>query len=148
MIEQGISHKTSILAKAKGFDIRVPRYFDFIGHECDSFKFENWNKSEAEITSRPNQSMLETWIRDNHQIYIVIDIDCTTEPKFFFNLRKFVGNPRDLAEREWYWVEDFYTIPHMFLEYTYEKALEKALYEALTRLPDVIDNSIVGTPPV
>jgi hypothetical protein len=53
------------------------------------------------------------------QLYHEILIDCTTEPKFTFHIKEFVGNPRDLTEREWYWKEPIFA---MYLYRTYQEA--------------------------
>jgi len=51
----------------------------------------------------PTYAQAFSWFRDKHQLYHEIQIDQTTEPKFCFTIAKFIGNPKDLTEKEWYW---------------------------------------------
>lgn len=79
----------------------------------------------------PTREVLSDWLERNHQIYIDVDTDCTTEPKFAFYVRRFVGNPKDLGEREWYWE----TIKHEgYLYRTRIDAWNEALETALANL--------------
>jgi hypothetical protein len=79
----------------------------------------------------PTQSLLKTWFR-TQQIFIDILTDQTTEPKFTYQINKFVGNPNDLTEKVWYWE---LPIISEYLYKTYEECLEVAEQEALKLLP-------------
>lgn len=43
------------------------------------------------------------WFENKHQLYVEILIDRTTEPKYTYTINKFIGNPKDLTEKEWGW---------------------------------------------
>jgi hypothetical protein len=57
---------------------------------------------ECEVRMPTHEQVFE-WFRENHGIYHEIQIDQTTYPKFCYQLVRFVGNPRNLSEKEWYW---------------------------------------------
>ena len=144
MREQIISFKTAKLAKKKGFDDSV--YGAHIHRQQELFYTNNGRKVDYDFVidfddkdnylrninhlyPAPTQTLLQKWLREVHQIYIEIDVDCTSSPKFLFNIKKFKGNPKNLAEKEWNWI----TLPHthFFLERSYEEALETGLQKAL-----------------
>jgi len=146
--EQLISLETGKLAKEKGYNwkqsgcwIETDAPGKFIlsehGHITDN------NKPGWRTISAPTQGLLQKWFRDVHQVYIDIMTDGTADPKFCYIIYKFIGNPRNLAEREWYWVgeeglegedEDYNLYSDLY--YTYEEALEEGLYKALTMIKD------------
>ena len=43
------------------------------------------------------------WFENIHQLYPAIVIDQTSYPKYAFEIAQFIGNPKDLTEKEWYW---------------------------------------------
>lgn len=49
------------------------------------------------------------WFREKYQIFGNIGLDCTTYPKFAYVINEFIGNPRNLAEKEWDWVTLYYS---------------------------------------
>lgn len=51
----------------------------------------------------PNQEELKLWFMTEHQIHVRVDVDATAEPKFYYKIDKFFGNPKDLTESEWGW---------------------------------------------
>jgi hypothetical protein len=69
---------------------------------------------------------LQKWLRETYCIYV----DRTTYPKFCYDISRFTGNPKNLAEREWSWV----SIPsgeNWSLHRQWECALEEGLLEAI-----------------
>ncbi|MEK6882463.1 MAG: hypothetical protein AABY22_22775 [Nanoarchaeota archaeon] len=68
-------------------------------------------------------------IKEKHQIFIAVVTDCTTYPKFAYEIDIFEGNPKDLTEREWGWTEHKST--NWFLYRTREEAYDNAIKEAL-----------------
>ena len=133
MKEQQISFKTYKLAKEKGFsNIQsfykniTKNYVDSGGNETD----ERYNTVEW-VTEEviPTQSLLQKWLREEHQIIVTVSVDCTAEPKYVYDINVFKGNPRNLAEKEWGWY--FHKQEDWGLYYTYEDALEEGLIEAL-----------------
>ena len=85
-------------------------------------------KRYENVYARPTQTALNKWLREKHAIFINVMVDCTTEPKFAYEIHQFVGNAMDLASEEWYWKEG---VNGEYLERTYELAMEAGLTEAL-----------------
>lgn len=105
--------------------IRIKQNFEIQSDKSIFKKYLNDNKIK-------NKEQFRTWLRDEHQIYIEINTDCTTEPKFSFQINVFKGNPRDLAEKEWGWY--YHKHEPWYLYYSYEDALEDALVESINLL--------------
>lgn len=137
MKEELTTFEISKLAKEKGFDWETREHFDF-GDYNDSGKYiwneicvlqaQNWNtnryltnEERDWIISRPTQSLLQRWLRMVHNIFIEVQLDCTTEPKFAIEIwfYKDFADYKKIEQKEWY------------LYRTYEEALEKGLTEAL-----------------
>ena len=78
------------------------------------------------------------WLREIHMIFVEVTIDCTTEPKYCYTLKRFFGNPKDLTEKEWYWETRLemrnYPETQWFLYRTHEEALHEGLLDALKLL--------------
>lgn len=134
MKENLITFITARIAKEKGFNIPTKYYFEDIT-DC-VFCGENKNDSIFEskfdhpnIYARPTREELNTWLRTK-QIYLTVLTDCTTAPKFCFEISKFIGNPLNLAEREWSWYhhKEF----EWFLYRSYDEAEEEGLKESLS----------------
>lgn len=75
-MEKFVTIETSRLAKQKGFNLQTYEYF--IGEVPVSSvpQKSNHNKdsslSPLEYTTRPTQSVLQTWLRDNYQIHVIM----------------------------------------------------------------------------
>lgn len=121
--EYPISFKTAKLAKEKGFK-------QLCNFSYDEDGVLTGNCEQVYNYVAPTQSLLQTWLREKHQIIITINTDCTAEPKYVYEINVFKGNPRNLAEKEWGWY--FHKQEDWGLYYTYEDALEGGLVEALT----------------
>jgi hypothetical protein len=80
--------------------------------------------------SAPTLEQAINWLMDKHQIFIDIETDCTSYPKFAYSVNKFVGNPKDLAEKEWYWGHP--KPSNWFLYRTRKEAIEEAIKFAIT----------------
>jgi hypothetical protein len=146
MKEQLISFETAKLAKEKGFNIECKyRYFKVDKHST----FSKFHPIDSYITSTltyeedtsgclpssktgeaPTQSLLQKWLREVHQIYVQIETDQTTYPKFCYSISRFIGNPNNLSEKEWYWDKLPYN-ENWSLHRKYEEALEEGLQNAL-----------------
>lgn len=92
-------------------------------------KFEYYNDHEH-VLAFPFYQQVKDWLSDKHQIFIDIETDCTTYPKFAYSVNKFVGNPKDLSEKEWGWQNP--KPDNWFLYRTRKEALEEAIKFALT----------------
>ena len=111
--------------KEKGFDFPVIALYDFRGY----FTLYDYELRASNLIC-PLFSQVTDWLEEKHQIFIDIETDCTTYPKFAYSINKFVGNPKDLAEKEWYWEHP--KPDNWFLYRTRNEALEEAIKFALT----------------
>ena len=83
---------------------------------------------------QPTQTFLRKWLVENHQIFIEIQLDQTTYPKYCIEISRFIGNPRNLSEREWGWEKVEVPMEKWGLYRTYEEALEEALIISLNNI--------------
>jgi len=81
-------------------------------------------KGYLETFSAPTQSLLQRWLREVHNIFITIEVDCTLEPKFCYCISSY----KEFGE----WKNEIETRHYSDLERTYELALEEALKKALS----------------
>jgi hypothetical protein len=135
MKEQIVSFKTAKAAKEKGFMWKtVDHYRDMdCTHNGVGYNFNNPEEQELwsiEITSAPTQSLLQKWLRDVHNCYIVI----TPEPLTVginFNFQVLFYNPNAME----CWDDKSSGMYGDNGEYpTYEESLEAGLQEALNRI--------------
>ncbi len=78
MIEEDyVSYETAKLLKEKGFDERVNSYFTDDGLEGYMFGISRKSNSELEecFYSRPTLQMVMKWLRESHEIFILIEYD-------------------------------------------------------------------------
>lgn len=134
MKEQLVTFETATMAKEKG----LGRGSRNIWHRSGAYTMTS-SSIYREIGARimynhdgyleaPTQSQLQTILREQKQVFVEVQLDATTAPKFSWQVMKFVGNPRDLSEGEWFY-KPIEKAQH--LERTYEDALEEALKSAL-----------------
>lgn len=110
--------------KEKGFDLPVIALYDFWG----DFTLYDYELKNSHLIA-PLFSQVTDWLMDKHQIFISIQTDCTSYPKFAYEINKFYGNPKDLTEKEWGWE---HPSDDWFLYRTYNEALTEAIKFALT----------------
>lgn len=147
MEEQLITLETGKLAREKGFNVPVVNFYNkgkkpyvITGceYQSDRDAITNWNDGKGSYPTRaedvecsaPTQTLLQKWLREVHQIYVDIDIDQTTAPKFCYMISRFIGNPTNLAAEEWDW-ENHPNGENWHLHRKWEDALEEGLFEAL-----------------
>lgn len=109
MEEQLISFETAKLAKEKGFDIHCRFYYDeemLNVYENEDFPYNSWGGS----LFAPTQSLLQKWLREIHNIDIVLDHAVSTG---------------------WYYRVYFKNMNWSTPFKKYEEALEQGLLEAL-----------------
>jgi hypothetical protein len=124
MEEQLIKFKTSQILKEKGFDIKVIEAFDETGEQQYSSQKHNWNGTKFSIRySRPTQSILCRWLREVHNIMVMIDffVD-TNEDGYILEYQVRVAYPKTWDEKDEVVKSDFKT---------YEDALEYGLFKGL-----------------
>jgi len=109
MIDQKVEYKTIILARSKGYDpIDLCNCTEFPECICP-----------CDLVYKPTQSLLQKWIRDIHNIHIIIEI--LANSSWTYTLSK--TNKRQVAEVD----TDFTWTYHK----SYELALESGITEAL-----------------
>lgn len=121
-----VSFKVAELAKQKGFDIKIQQknqvYDCFLGVIDKNFisdDVQNWNdKKYADICSAPTQSLLQSWLRDKHNLNISIQLGYGI-PNSWWSY--FIQSIKD----------DSLIVNTENIFYSYEEALEDGLYEAL-----------------
>lgn len=128
MREQYITIETAKLAAEKGFNIET-RNSDYMVDGNYPGEIGACISCTAYVPC-PNQTLLQKWLREVHQIYVDIDIDQTTAPKFCYMISRFIGNPTNLAAEEWDW-ENHPNGENWHLHRKWEDALEEGLFEAL-----------------
>ena len=122
MKEQLVSFETAKLAKEKGFDWRVTHRYQ--GEDLISGALYNSNDKEeqalwnVELISVPSQSLLQKWLRDEH------NIDVWAQP-FVMNNNLPDESYSYFLFKDGSWIKDGVD----YLDF--EDALESGLYEAL-----------------
>ena len=127
--EQYVSFETAKLAKEKGFDIPTRYGFSERRSLVRVDTSDNWNQ-DKELYSRPTQSLLARWLRDKHKLFIEITID--------FMRLIIEDNPTKCYTIYYYKIinlKNSSCINNRHEYYSYEKALEAGLQEALKLLP-------------
>lgn len=143
MQEQLISFETAKLAKEKRFDCKCLAGYKSNGElrECYIDDLEDIFNSIYPISNSdikdavnkewifydgcicPTQSLLQKWLREKHNIFITIEIDATSYPKFTYSILKYT---------ELLWETGLELgVNNLSLYRTYEEALEEGLQEAL-----------------
>ncbi len=92
--------------------------------------FFSKNECNKKYCVAPLFSQVTNWFMEKHQIFIDIQTDCTSYPKFAFEVNQFYGNPKDLTEKEWGWNHP--KPDNWFLYRTYNEALTEAIKFSLT----------------
>lgn len=130
MKDELVSFDTAKLTKEKGFDWKVwESYYKMTfeevwkpnsGNNTNKYDhFKNWNYET--YIARPTQSLLQRWLREVHNIHILMNVGMNDGIKqtFYCNVFIFGKNLYDGKFRSKTSV------------YTYEQALEEGLLEAL-----------------
>lgn len=136
MEEKLISFDTSFLAHNKGFTRETigfsftstrRNYYNIEGElngDCTDFIKDviKYGREKTKIRHilypATSQSLLQKWLREEHNIFVTIE--CQLEDEFTL---EFIPKIYDVNN---------YRITKLTNEYDYEEALEKALYEALS----------------
>jgi hypothetical protein len=148
MKEIGITFKTAILAKKKGFVEPTFEYFRLntirktpiisnILHTGLRYQeLENWNNIDHEdfpqiSFSRPSQGFLQQWLRERH-IHIEIELINDMDGHIYIaTIKKHVGFGK-IFDKSLKGYDIFEDIPiHIDMSSSYEEVLEKALYKSL-----------------
>lgn len=126
MQEELVTHKTALLSREIGFNIPTVNYY--ISHDTSRPRGESlldWNTyyTNKDRISAPTQSLLQKWLRENHNIEIIIK-PWTGDIK---------GSKTYAADVTIMFTRTYIKLPRVD---TYEKALEGGLLEALKLIKD------------
>ena len=104
MKEQVINYETAKLAKEKGFNIDVVKYYnpkgyctESYGYQTDRYESSNWNNGQGSYPtlskdvecSAPTQSLLQKWLREKHELSLeIFSLSYHNKIQFTFNLKK------------------------------------------------------------
>lgn len=121
MQEELIIFETAKLAKEKGF--KIPVIYGYVSEDCQepyAKCFENPHCYNVRGNfSAPTQSLLQKWLREVHNIYLIPTVDIETK-KYSWELYNFSTNKSETGE--WSKFD------------TYEEAFEEGLIKALKEL--------------
>ena len=126
-----VDFKTAKLAKEKKFIGYKSKVHYRISEEClingliEDYADHNLTEN---YLSAPKQSILKNWLKEVHNLIIVIGLDQTSYPKYCFNLYKYedFGNWEEIKNPDW------------GLYSSEEKALEDALVLGLHNVPETV----------
>lgn len=129
--ESNISFETAKLAKEKGFTGIVRGIYDTDGNYMDSIET---NEHYTKWASAPTQSLLQKWLRDEHDIHV--HVEYFHDPKFGYHHKydsviSHEGNDWDggIENRLKRIESDEFRMYRLFD--TYEEALEDGLHQSL-----------------
>mgnify|MGYP001275666534 CR=1 FL=1 len=142
MQEELVTLETAKLAKEKGFDVPVWDYFQVTcskqPSECHRPTKSNWNTyNEYEVYSRPSQSLLQRWLREVHNIRVLVDFETIDDSTTDYTYKIVRDIPEGKGRKKDTW--DFYETTYSFNQgggwyKTYEEALEIGLQESLKQI--------------
>ena len=132
-----ITHKTAVLAKEKGYN-EPNRYYsdseDPTGEVKISLFGLTYSSSESKtLVTRPTQSELQKWLRDEHRIHMYVEPYWNTREDAMNNVK-----PSYVWWNIYGYLEDSEEIDGYFD--TYEEALEVALFESLKVIAPKLNN--------
>lgn len=133
MQEQLISFETAKLAKEKGFNIKTLFAYNLLGVTNNSFKIhrkKDFDEFSNTFCFTPTQSLLQKWLREEHEIHIEISYG-KDKTNVWFNPNIYsLIKPQDGDDLDCY--NDSYAELVELNQYdSYEEALEAGLLEAL-----------------
>lgn len=138
MKEKLVEFKTAQLAKEKGFDWETHRFYehpfnklnlDFVSSGINDeywgdYLFHNWNKGVKpwkpfkECVSAPSQALLQTWLRDVHDIILLVECFLDENDNLKYEYALYSDLITESSEDD-------------VISDTYPGALEQGLYNAL-----------------
>lgn len=124
MEEQFVSFEIAKLAKEKGFDIiNCNGYYHLNKGYVNGFSYCNSDvyKQSPSCLLAPTQSLLQKWLREKHNINIVISTTDGVNARWSWTI--WYGYATTLVQQN--------LIERFNNKFTYEQSLEKGLYEAL-----------------
>jgi hypothetical protein len=111
MEKEFVTYELALRLKVLGFDEPC---FGFYWCDTEQLIYENaiGNHHGVHINAPTWQSAFD-WFGEKYQLYASVVVDQTSYPKYAFEIAKFVGNPKDLTEKEWYW-DDMILSPNLY----------------------------------
>lgn len=105
-----VPYELALRMKQLGFDEKCYGAYSIFQHNkwklhLDFLGVKNqWFKSTVACTA-PTFSQSFDWFEDTFQLYPSIVVDQTSYPKYAYEIARFFGNPKKLADKEWGWNE-------------------------------------------
>jgi hypothetical protein len=139
MEKEFVTYELALRLKALGFDEPCFGRYDGRGKSKGKIWCEMPNSGQYTIpvgdVLAPTWQSAFDWFGEKYQLYASVVVDQTSYPKYAFEIAKFVGNPKDLTEKEWYW-DDMILSPNL-----YRTKTEARLY-CLTELLNVVEEKL------
>jgi hypothetical protein len=106
MVKEFIPYQQALALRELGFDENCFCYFDDNKELRTCVGLADWNNDiqNIQFVSAPLYQQAFRWFREKYQLYSEISVDKTSYPKFKYKVSEFIGNPKNLAEREWDWL--------------------------------------------
>lgn len=101
-------------------------YHILMGAEPDEYDFTQKQNKMNEKTKTAFHAITQRKLREKHNLFIEISVDCTSEPKFCYSIRQYKDNK---------WINMLYPRTYSDLYCTYEDALEDGLQQMLKLIP-------------
>jgi hypothetical protein len=113
-----LNYELSSKLKQKGFNKECFGYYTGDkNHLTIKPAMSRINEDDTVVTA-PTFEQVFDFLKQEYGLYIETGIDQTTYPKYWFKIIRFIGNPKDLSEREWGWEDVYYS------EYLYRDVYE------------------------
>lgn len=146
MEKEFVSYELALRLKAVGFNEMCFTYFmdGFIQPALnpkdytyfDEMSSINKNMLNYLYVLAPTWQSAFDWFGDKYQLYPSIVVDQTSYPKYAFEISKFIGNPKDLTEKEWYW-DDMILSPNL-----YRTTIEAKMF-CLSELLNIVEKKVL-----
>ena len=132
MEKEFVTYELAFRLKLLGFDEPCFGFFSTQDGFEGQFKLAVVKEQLELLALAPTWQSAFDWFGEKYQLYASVVVDQTTYPKYAYEIAKFVGNPKDLTEKEWYW-DDMILSPSL-----YRTKTEARLY-CLTELLNFVE---------
>lgn len=129
MREELITFETAKLAKEKRFNVKCNKVYNTQGELWDShYSFmENSNVDSGALCTAPTQSLLQKWLREEHNLHPYI-VPYGDKESWKFSIVRYINKSTDEQRNT---LLDTKYHNHEMKYNSYEEALEEGLQEAL-----------------
>lgn len=124
-----VPYELALRMKQLGFDESCLGYYLL---SCGALFVKVRKTRKSVICLAPTWQSAFDWFGDKYQLYASIVTDQTSYPKYAYEIARFVGNPKDLTEKEWYW-DDMILSPNLY------RTKEEARLQCLVKLLSIVE---------